>query len=134
MDQKARAREQNLAAVRRYNQRHPDRYLFNSARKRAKRDGTPFTITLSDVVIPTHCPVLGIELKVGHGNGRQGGYSDSMSLDRIHNSKGYVPGNVQVISNLANSMKSCATPDQLTRFAEWVLSAASSGLLTGEQK
>jgi hypothetical protein len=37
-----------------------ERKMFCNARKRARARGLAFTITRTDVVIPTHCPVLGI--------------------------------------------------------------------------
>jgi hypothetical protein len=36
-----------------------------------------------------------------------------MSIDRIWPSRGYVPGNIQVISHRANSMKASRSPRQL---------------------
>ena len=45
----------------------------------------------------------------------------SPSVDRIDPTKGYVRGNVRVISYLANRMKSNATVDQLVRFSAWVM-------------
>lgn len=106
-----------------YAHRHPNRRMWSVAKQRAKQRGIEFTISRDDIVIPTHCPVLGMELRLGVGrSGRQGGNPDSPSLDRIDSSRGYVPGNVRVISHLANSMKGAATKEQLRKFAMWVLS------------
>ena len=55
------------------------------------------------------------------GFGKPGGKMNSPSLDRMDNSKGYVKGNVQVISHKANSMKFSASKDELLKFAEWVM-------------
>lgn len=96
----------------------PHKYLHRIAKARAKRRELDFDIEQADVVIPEYCPILGIKLEPGVG---PGGKPTSPSLDRIDNSKGYVKGNVQVISNLANSMKSTANPEQLLKFAEWIL-------------
>jgi len=41
-------------------------------------------------------------------------------LDRLNPKLGYVPGNVTVISYLANMIKYNATPKQLQKVATWV--------------
>jgi hypothetical protein len=87
--------------------------LLQQARARAKKQGIPFTLTESDISLPIHCPVLGMVLTKGCGINTPG----SPTLDRIDNGKGYVPGNVMVISYKANTMKSDASFDQLRRFA-----------------
>ena len=69
------------------------------------------------VEYPKVCPVLGIKLDWG----RNGLNNNSPSLDRINNNKGYVKGNVIMISNLANKMKSNATPEQLNQFNRYYL-------------
>lgn len=103
--------------------RYPNRYLHKIARQRATKRGIEFTITVDDVIVPSYCPILGVKLRVGVGrSGRQGGNFDSPSLDRKDPSRGYVPGNVMVISHLANTMKQAATNEQLVAFAKWVLS------------
>jgi hypothetical protein len=64
-------------------------------------------------VIPKVCPVFGVPF-----NRRD--KTRSTSVDRIDNRKGYVKGNIQIISGLANVMKNQATPAELLRFAEWI--------------
>ena len=97
---------------------NPERLLFYSARRRSRKGLIPFTITLDDIVIPEVCPVLGIILEPGRG--KKGAVPSSPSLDRIIPELGYVPGNVQVISHKANSMKMDATLKELRSFAAWV--------------
>ena len=94
----------------------PEYPLWASAKFRAKRDKLPFEITLEDIVIPTHCPVLGIELRVGCGNPTD----CSPTIDKIVPALGYVPGNIQVISFRANSIKRDATAEELYKVARYV--------------
>lgn len=92
--------------------------LLSKTKARALKDGIPFEITVEDIVIPTHCPYLGMELT--HDLGK--GFLDSnSSIDRIIPEKGYVKGNVQVISRLANQMKNSATKEQLLTFAHSII-------------
>lgn len=88
--------------------------LLSEARARAARRGLPFELSRDDLEIPEVCPLLGIPLIVGVGILHPG----SPSLDRVIPVLGYVPGNVLVISHLANSMKNAANPEQLRLFAK----------------
>lgn len=90
--------------------------LFRWARYRASKSGIEFSITKDHIVIPMYCPILDIKLEVGEKT--SGPFSPT--LDRIDNNKGYTPDNVWVISNIANMMKSKATPLELLKFSEWV--------------
>lgn len=92
--------------------------MFFKSRERAHIEGWEFTITVNDIVIPDTCPYLDIALTHDLGRGQ---LETNSSLDRIDSTKGYIPGNVQVISRLANTMKSNATVDQLVIFATNVL-------------
>ena len=74
-------------------------------------------IELKDVIIPEKCPVLEIPFI----QGIKGDYQYTYSLDRIDNTKGYIKGNIQVITNKANSMKNSATIDELKVFCENML-------------
>lgn len=98
----------------------PEVRMYRRAKSRAAQYGIEFTISKEDIKIPETCPVLGIPLNVYKGS--SGGRIDSPALDRIDNSKGYVKGNVAVISHLANMMKSSANKEQLIKFSEWVQS------------
>jgi len=97
---------------------HPEYQLWKQAKDSSKQRGLDFTITQEDIIIPTHCPYLGIALT----NIRDGGRQDTnISLDRIDNTKGYVKDNIQVISSKANYMKRDATIPELLAFAKGVL-------------
>lgn len=91
--------------------RDPVFIMFWQAKKRAKAKGLPFTITPTDVAIPVNCPLLGIELQRGIGCLGPA----SPSLDRIDPRRGYVPGNVWVISHRANAIKNDATLEEMRR-------------------
>jgi len=63
------------------------------------------------------CPVLGITFKRGiNGNP----LDTSPTIDRIDNSKGYVKGNVVVISYLANRIKTSADAEQIGKVYRWL--------------
>jgi len=94
----------------------PEKTLLTLARQRAKRDGIPFSITANDIKLVTKCPVLGIKLV--YGSSRQG--NTSPSLDRIVPDKGYVPGNVAIMSMKANRLKSNGTLDEITKVYRWL--------------
>lgn len=90
--------------------------LLSDAKYRAKQKGIEFDIELSDIIIPPVCPILLVPLipnKIKCG-------PNSPSLDRIDPNKGYVKGNIQVISHKANSMKQNASDIDLVLFADWI--------------
>lgn len=89
--------------------------LWLSAKRRAEAQGLPFNIERTDIVVPEFCPILGIELRPGAGKVED----HSPTLDRIIPSKGYVKGNVVVISMRANRLKSNANVDELRRIASF---------------
>lgn len=88
---------------------------IHDSRRRAKNASIAHTITLADIYMPEHCPVLGIKLEFGQPRG----CSSSPSLDRFDMSLGYVPGNVRVISRRANTLKNDATAAELRAVAAY---------------
>jgi hypothetical protein len=91
----------------------PRRRMVTAAKMRAKQMGIPFDLVWSDVVVPNVCPILGIAFKPNS--------EYAASLDRIRPELGYVKGNVQIISMKANAMKNSASPEELLKFADWIL-------------
>jgi len=87
----------------------PESAILASAKYRAKRTGIPFNIDKSDIVIPTHCPILGIKLQSNNRFSRD----SSPSLDRVVPNLGYIKGNIITISWRANRVKSNATVEEL---------------------
>jgi len=94
--------------------------LWLEARTRARRKNIPFDITENDVIVPDVCPVLGIPIKVNSGNNVKHGIATSPSLDRIDNTKGYVKGNVRVISWRANNLKGTGTLEEFMKLIEYL--------------
>lgn len=117
-------RAKKVAVTQEMRKRNPRAQLLRQARARAKKKGIEFSITLADVPWADVCPVLGISLRYG-GWGGFGGKPDSASLDRIDNTKGYVPGNVAVISDRANKLKGNATADELEAIVRWMRGEAA---------
>jgi hypothetical protein len=91
------------------------RMLCKTKKSRNKKE---FNIDIEDIIIPSHCPYLNIELTTDKDCSSQPNY---YSIDRIDSSKGYVKGNIQIISLLANTMKNNATKEQLITFSENIL-------------
>lgn len=104
-EQRAKDRQANLA-----------QFLLNACEVRAKKKGLDFNITIEDIVIPAICPRLKIPLF--SRSGKSGGGPNSPSVDRVDPSKGYIKGNVQVISWRANELKSNATVEEILLLAE----------------
>lgn len=90
-----------------------------SAKYRAAKNGFPFDITKDYLrsILTERCPALGVDLVFSDGHGPR-----SASLDRIIPSRGYVIGNVAVISRKANAMKSDGTLEEIESLVRWLRS------------
>lgn len=98
----------------------PEYRMWYRAKKSSyKKDyNYDFNIEVEDIVIPEKCPYIDINLSTDICDIKELNY---YSIDRIDSTKGYVKGNIQIISKLANTMKNNATIEQLISFAEGVL-------------
>ena len=83
--------------------------LLRAAKQRAKIKGLEFSITSDDLELPEICPLLSIPLKPSWGKADDCSYS----IDRLDSTKGYIPGNVWIISRRANVIKNNATLEEL---------------------
>ena len=92
--------------------------MVRQAKSSAKIKGLEFNIEIKHIEIPETCKYLGIKLTQELGKGV---VWSNCSLDRIDSSKGYVVGNIEVISRKANSMKNMATEEELVIFAKNIL-------------
>lgn len=109
---KNRKRKQELERLRRIQK--PIDYMYQQVKGRAKRLEIEFNITKEDIIIPKICPILECEFIIGDKND----YRYTYSLDRVDPSKGYIKGNIRVISMLANTMKNSASKEQLLKFSK----------------
>lgn len=96
---------------------NPRRHLYYKAKMYARLYHREIDISLSDIPeIPEHCPVfpwIKILVRIGHRH-----RSDSSpSLDRIDSSKGYVKGNIRIISWRANLLKNNGTLQEFEALA-----------------
>ena len=100
--------------------------IYSAIKIRAKRKNIPFKISqeyLKNLLLnaPKKCPALGIKMTISaaHPNASRIKSDSSPSVDRIIPEKGYVEGNLVVVSDLANKIKTDATPDQIRKVADY---------------
>ena len=96
------------------------KYLYAALKYRTNKRNIPLDVSIEYLIsIATdNCPVFNTPLSWCERKGRI--TANSPSLDRINPEKGYVEGNLQWLSNMANTMKQNATLEQLNQFADWV--------------
>lgn len=103
----------NLRRKKCYDQ-NPLTRMFMNSKARARNSGLEFNLEYSDLIIPDKCPILNIPFVLG----AKDNYPYSPSIDRIDSTKGYIKGNVKIITLLANRMKTNATKEQCLEFAK----------------
>lgn len=86
--------------------------IIGNLKHSAKRRGLEFNLEYTDLELPKYCPILKVELQYGYNSNNL----FNASVDRIDNSKGYIKGNIIIISRLANLMKNQANFKQLQLF------------------
>jgi len=97
--------------------KNPNLKRFISLRAAAKIRKQEFSLVFDKIYWPTHCPILGIEIDYSLHRGRK---ANGPSFDRIDNLKGYIPGNVRVVSNRANIIKNDGTLEEHQKVIDYL--------------
>jgi hypothetical protein len=114
------AKEKQRLACLAWKSNHPVKWILTRAKNSAASRNLEFTVTEADFEdLPTHCPILGLELKYSNAEPKKGDPAIA-SLDRKDNSKGYVPGNVFIISHKANTLKGSASLAELEALLKYM--------------
>jgi hypothetical protein len=92
--------------------------IYGRAKQSAKEKNLEFNLDVGDIIIPEYCPLLNLKLTFTFTPENRESY---YSIDRIDSSKGYIKGNIQIMSFKANTMKNSATNEELVTFAKNVL-------------
>lgn len=92
--------------------------IFTRTKYYAKKLGVKFSISPDDIVTPEFCPVFNIPLVIAKGV--KGSNDNSPTVIRIASSKGFIPGNVLVVSRKAARIKSQSTYKELKVFLQWL--------------
>lgn len=117
-------RESSKQCGRRWRLAEPERHLYYKVKQRAKAKNVPFNIDVEDIKIPEFCPVLGLKLVTGKG-AKPFGWNTA-SVDQIIPGKGYIKGNICVISFRANRIKCDATLKELQAVTKYLAEAIAS--------
>ena len=93
---------------------------MSNAKARAKKNGLEFNLTPEYLhsIIPNLCPVLGIPLDLTTDQSKAD-IGHRATIDRIDNNKGYVEGNVVIVSHRANRIKGDASLKELKCLVEY---------------
>lgn len=102
---------------REYKQKNYIKCRLLEIKYRARSKNIPFNLEATDIIIPDTCPILGIKLCTEPVAEMRNNWP---SVDRLIPERGYIKGNVWVISQRANTLKSNATSDELFKVARAV--------------
>ena len=103
-------------------QKTNEELIWDRSKQSAQQRGLEFNLDIEDIIIPEYCPLLNIKLTFKFTPETRDSY---YSIDRIDSNKGYIKGNVQIISLKANTMKNSATQEELLIFAKNILTQYS---------
>lgn len=94
--------------------------LLSKCKSRSKKLNIPFDLDLNYLlsISSEYCPVFNSKLVWGRGNGFSAEFSPS--LDRLIPDKGYIKGNMAIISFKANRMKNNGSTEEIRKLLNWL--------------
>jgi hypothetical protein len=94
-----------------------ERWIVRSKGNKRARQRKELSIADYKSLITTHCPLLGLELSYASYTTTRTP-DNYASLDKIDPNKGYILGNVQIVSFRANTLKNSATLEELKQIVQ----------------
>ena len=107
-----------------YRKDNPFKHSASFIKTRARKKDLPYDLDAEylESIWTSTCPVFKTKLHKPFNSGSMNVFSKSVSsLDRIIPEKGYVRGNVEWISNYANTIKNGANASDLSKVADHVV-------------
>jgi hypothetical protein len=105
--------------------------MVKKAKERSREKEIPFDIDIEYLmsIATSHCPIFNVPLEWScFRSNKKGPLPNSPSLDRIVPNRGYVKGNVWIISHRANTIKSNASHEELALVAKAVSKATVNSI------
>jgi len=93
------------------------KWIQRTLNGKASREEREVLLDVLKQNLPTHCPILGIELVYGNVGIRA---DNSASIDRFNSDEPYTPENVNIISWRANRIKNNGTLEEHEKIVEWM--------------
>jgi hypothetical protein len=95
-----------------------ENYIYRQIKNNAKQRGLEFNLSKDDIQIPEYCPILNVKLDISYMSNKNRYFP---SVDRIDSNKGYIKGNIMIVSMKANMMKNDATQEELLNFSNYFI-------------
>ena len=112
-------------------EKNPIPQMLSNAKIRAKQKNIDFNLTSEYLkkIFPkdNKCPIIGVNFQFGYKNQDKKNNDFAPSLDKIIPEKGYVEGNVIVICNIANRIKSDSTIEVLEKVLNFYKKLKNNG-------
>jgi hypothetical protein len=112
-------------------EKNPITQMLSNAKIRAKQKSIDFNLTSEYLkkIFPkdNKCPITGVNFQFGYKNQDKKNNDFAPSLDKIIPEKGYIEGNVIVVCNIANRIKSDSTIEVLEKVLNFYKKLKNNG-------